>query len=273
MEVRPTASSFLRKYLSALTPLYFVAAYEWPAKHGQSLGLLVLVSVIPVLAIAWTLRNREATGSLSLFVLVATVWAAYRLAPSIPHTVSVADIVTQVPYVIKEILAVLPSVVTTSALLASILVLLFTEAYRRSITYVIGETEILMRGGILRRQEHAIPYDKIGRVILEQGLLGRLLNYGTIIPVGLAAWGEEYYTRAVGAGGGGHGLVAGVGYARTLQEISRDPLKVLYGVPNPERVYRLIEDKVSFTYAAERRKVELLESMDKKLSELTQSNR
>jgi len=46
-------------------------------------------------------------------------------------------------------------------------------------------------------------------------------------PVGLAEWGA--------------GLAAdhaAVGYARTLKEVSRDPMKCLYGISNPKEVLK-----------------------------------
>ena len=258
MKLKPTPASFLARYLSSLTPLLLFIAYSIAENYAKTYSTLILISIIPITGIAWTLRNREASYSLGLFTAIVLLTILLKLGSS---NLSIAEF----PYFVKLFIEELHNVIGVAAVISSLLVLAYTEIYRRTISYEVGDDAITMSGGLLKKQYHSLPYDKIGRVILEQSVFGRLFNYGTVIPVGIASWGEEYYTRAIGGGLADHGAVAGLGYARTIQEISRDPLKVLYGVPNPKKVYDAIRDKLVFTYKAEKRKLELLESIDKKL--------
>jgi len=76
--------------------------------------------------------------------------------------------------------------------------------------------------------------------------------------VSTGGWGAESYARGIGVGAGRDGAGVAIGYARVLQEVSRDPLKSLYGLPEPDRAAGEIRGKLSFTYEALERQVELL---------------
>ena len=189
------------------------------------LGLLIFLLII-----SWVLSSTEASGSIGLAVLLTMLIAALN-----------SD------YTIPSILSNFNTYVMHGAVAATTILLLRTEIYRRSITYTIRSTDLAMSGGIWRKQEQSIPYDQIGRIVLEQSWIGRLLDYGTIIPVGVAEWGAEYYTRAVAVQSSG----VAVGYARTLKEISRDPMKCLYGISNPKRIMEKLQKMITVPYRAE----------------------
>ena len=261
MRMKPTVASFIPRYLGSIVPLIVVGLADFASRY-VNYPLMPILVIMLVFIVGWVLRSREVTASLGLFIvlyIVAVLWKIRAMNLTLQTIIYNTD----------SIGSVLDKYLTPVAFISSILVVASTELYRRSITYEITEDSIRISGGLIRKQVHSLPYDKVGRVVLERGILARLLGYGTIIPVGVASWGEEYYTRGVGVGGMKNGVGLGVGYARTLQEISRDPLKVLYGVPNPAKVYEELERRVSFMYEAEKRKVSLLESIDKKLGNNT----
>ena len=184
-------------------------------------GLAPLLT-LAILVAAWVLRSAEAVASSALALALP---AALALASGPPSPVgALQGYLSWYPY---------------GALAASALTLLAVEARRRSYSY--EDAGVTIRAGIWRRQEQTIPYASIGRIILEQSLLGRLLGYGTVIIVSPAEWGAEYYTRGVEASIGRGGAAAGVFYARTLKEVSRDPGKCLYGVRRPREVKEAIE--------------------------------
>jgi hypothetical protein len=101
--------------------------------------------------------------------------------------------------------------------------------------------------------------------VLEQSLFGRLLNYGTVIPVGVAEWGAEYYTREVGTEVEGDKVSAEVRYARTIKEVSRDPLKCLYGVKKPDEMKTVIEKMITAPFRAEIDQVKYLRKIYEKI--------
>ncbi len=285
-EIKPTVRGFIRKYILCSASIIAIAAYYAmlptverllsaglqhvtffadlafivlgiPSRYSDVGTVLGLISVIGfLLAISWVLASREASLSIALTMLLASLFAL----PSVLGGQGILN--SAVSFLQSFNSALLPS-----AVCATILLLVGTEIYRRSITYRLTDTDLVIEGGLWRKQEHRIPYNQIGRVVLEQSLLGRLLNYGTVIPVGVAEWGAEYYTRAVGASLGDPAV--GAGYARTLKEVSRDPMKCLYGIENPSEVAAKLQKMITVPYRAEVDQVGYLRKIYDKLSTIS----
>ncbi len=261
--IRPSVLGFMRRYILCLTPIVALIVYKFVNKYVYDLltpmkllGLDFVVDLFNlsfllfiILALAWVFRSSEVEGAVGLSLTIPLIIALIKTKMSIG-----VDL-------IREYLENVP----TAILIAVVLMLIKTEIYRRTISYKLTDVGIEIAGGIWRRQEQVIPYNQIGRVVLEQSIFGRLLNYGTIIPVSSAEWGSEYYTRAVGAGGSGK-VTAGVGYARTLKEVSRDPLKCMYGVKNPKKIKEIIEKMITAQFRAEIDQVEYLKKIYEEIS-------
>ena len=130
------------------------------------------------------------------------------------------------------------------SILASVLVLGGTEKFRRSIEYTITPDAVVIRGGIFRHVEQTIPHHHIGRVILEQDLIGSRFNYGTVIPrsttsrhPAISFWGIEISGQKDDAdpGAGSEGSIG----------TSRDPLDCFFGIPDPKTARRILERMIS----------------------------
>ncbi|MEM2246487.1 MAG: PH domain-containing protein [Thermofilum sp.] len=261
LKVKPSVAGFARRYALALTPLYTLLLSGWLATFIASqvaaTPQLLLAALAPLLAFAafvagWVLRSPEVAASslLSLLIPLALVLAEGSAAGAL----------------IERFLEQYP----VGALTASLATLAAVEVRRRSISYEVSEAGVSIKSGVWRRQEQTIPYTSIGRIILEQSLLGRILDYGTIIVVSSAEWGAEYYTRAVGAGAGR--IPVGVAYARTLKEVSRDPGKCLYGVRRPRALRDAIESRLRETLGAELEQVRLLRELKDRLAGVDQGS-
>lgn len=269
--VRPSVFGYLRKYVLALSPLtvYYVmslvnglppvrwlwkAVFQWVFFNAHNVIISNIFGVayrfvylfpalLLILVLAWVLRSREVLASAFIALILPIPFALTGpMPPSVgywPFDFSMA---------LSTFLTRYAENFEACAWLAGLVVLVAVELSRRKITYMITDASIIIRGGIWRRQEQVLPYSSIGRLVLEQSLIGRLLGYGTIIPVSSAEWGSEYYTRGLGVGVGSRNVKGGIFYARTLKEVSRDPLKCLYGIRHPSRVKELIE-KVLEAYA------------------------
>jgi len=201
---------------------------------------LIVSALFFLFAVFWVVRSKEAETSVGLALLFTVVGGIIIGLSSKAEGYAV----------LIEIAKASRNIVLPCSIIASLLTFAGTELFRRSITYTLTDVAVEFIGGIWRRQRHAISYEDIGRVIVEQSAIGKALGYGTVIPVTKSAWGEEYYTRAVGGGVVGRGIGAGVGYARTLQEISRDPMKVLYAVPKPFEIASFIEQMIHTKFRA-----------------------
>ncbi len=244
--LRPSVLGFMRHYLLCLVPVVALLIYEY--LHEPLLKyipfipetLLSLATILLILsAIAWVFRSVEVEGAVGISLILPLLLLPFR------QLTSPLDVV-------KAYTDYLPKAI----LISSALMILRTEIFRRTISYRITDTGVEISGGVWRRQEQTIPYNQIGRVVLEQSVFGRLLNYGTVILVSSAEWGSEYYMRVVGAGKN-----VGVGYGRILKEVSRDPLKCLYGVKNPKKLKEFIEKAISAVFRAEVDQVEYLKKI------------
>jgi len=68
------------------------------------------------------------------------------------------------------------------SLTCAIIGFVLIEAYRRSHKYFITTFRIIYTEGVITKHECSLRYDKITAINTKQGILGRLLSFGTIIP-------------------------------------------------------------------------------------------
>jgi len=289
ISTRPSILGFLRKYLLCMTPMFALLIYylitplfgylantvftpvagfvnfvmsamNIPQDVVNSIAGFVsfLLILFIFLLVSWVLRSTEASGAIGLALIMPLILAVVEVWSSQPVTADTLKLAASVMMAYRDNFL-------TGVFLAVAILLIRTEIYRRSIRYTITDTGVSISGGIWRKQEQTMPYNQIGRVVLEQSLFGRLLNYGTVIPVGVAEWGAEYYTREVGTEVEGDRISAEVSYARTLKEVSRDPLKCLYGVRKPNEIKTIIEKMITAPFRAEIDQVEYLRKIYEKM--------
>lgn len=67
-------------------------------------------------------------------------------------------------------------------LIVAILGFLLVEWYRRSHKYIISNQRIVFRGGVVTKRERSLRYENIVEFDSEQGILGQIFGFGTIIP-------------------------------------------------------------------------------------------
>ena len=58
---------------------------------------------------------------------------------------------------------------------------LYAELSRLTIKYTVTDSRIIRKDGIIRRRTNQMPFNKIERVELDQGLIQRMLNLGDIV--------------------------------------------------------------------------------------------
>jgi len=283
IKFKPSVYGFIRNYILSFLPIWILIVYiqikliigpllsffnpvfvliaiifGFPTSEVPKFLDFFILLILMFLAfiVSWTLRSKEGTASTGLTLLLPFI----AQIPALKHDFSTFALISG--YRDFFILG---------AIISSGLVLLSIESYRHSIHYVLADSELKMSGGIWRKQEHAIPYNQIGRIVLEQSLFGKIFDYGTLIPLGLAEWGSEYYTRGVGTLADVGKLHPGVFYARTLKEASRDPLKCLYGIKSPNKIKEVLEKKITIPYKAEITQTEYLRKIYEKISEKHES--
>ena len=134
------------------------------------------------------------------------------------------------------------------------------ELFRRGHRYYITTHRIVARFGSLRVSERSTLYSKIDDLILQQSILGKLLGFGTVIPVtgtGLGM-GQDLALAGAGAGGGKAGVNAGLfvagGKAKNVpRELS---IYVLYRISDPDEARNIILEEMQARERPRRRRTD-----------------
>ena len=71
----------------------------------------------------------------------------------------------------------------------SIFGFLLVELFRRSHKYIISDQRLVFRGGIVTKKERTLRYDKVTDINSQQGILGQIFGFGTIIPISQSGFG------------------------------------------------------------------------------------
>ena len=154
-----------------------------------------------------------------------------------------------------------------------------TEFYRRAHKYIITNKRIVMGTylGLFGTYERDILYSKIEDLVLRQGFLGKILNYGTIVPTTASGIGTGVDVAKAEAGVGvgaeksrvGAGVGIAVGGERGVVTPRGRSWFILYGVPDPRRIYDLIITQMQEREPAQylQKQVELLEKLVEKKEE------
>lgn len=126
--------------------------------------------------------------------------------------------------------------------------ILGVELFRRGHRYYVTTHRIVARFGSLRVSERSTLYSKIDDLMLQQTILGKLLNFGTVIPITAAGlgMGQDLAIAGAGAGAGKAGLKAGVfaagGKAKNVpRELS---IYVLFRVSDPDEARNVILEEM-----------------------------
>lgn len=131
------------------------------------------------------------------------------------------------------------------ALVFSLIGCVGVDLFRRSHKFYITNYRIITELKFIGLKQNTLSYDKINNLIVEQPLVGRVFNFGTVIPITASGlgMGEDSASVMIGGGAriGGRGFVGGaitggrtVGVPRTRSQYA------LFGVTDPKRVYNIL---------------------------------
>ncbi|MEM2594169.1 MAG: PH domain-containing protein [Candidatus Bathyarchaeia archaeon] len=130
--------------------------------------------------------------------------------------------------------------------LFAVIGLILTESYRRGHKYFLTNYRIVTVKKFIGREVREIMYDKIADIYVDQGLLGRIFNYGTIIPISEAGFGlgEDASLAYVSASPDMKGKInIGFGGKKGVSRPRAATYFSLYGVPNPRKVHAIIVNR------------------------------
>jgi len=124
-----------------------------------------------------------------------------------------------------------------------------TEWYRMCHSYHVTNRRIVISSQGLWHSERSLPYDKINDLILHKGLLGNVLDFGSIIPLtasGIGA-GSEMAGGGIGVGASLFGVNLGVGVGGGhSRNVPKESLAyTLFNIPAPDEIHAYILDRMT----------------------------
>ena len=131
------------------------------------------------------------------------------------------------------------------SVIASIVGFLCVEVYRRSHRYLITNQRLVFSGGIITKRTRAIRYDKITEFNTEQGILGQIFGFGTIIPVSESGLGLGSDKSFAGAGAGGGSKLRLFGFAGGGRDVNVPRTRSfyeLYGVHPFKEILKIVNE-------------------------------
>ena len=124
------------------------------------------------------------------------------------------------------------------------------DFYRRSFTYFLTDNRIVLKSNFLmNRSERQVRYNHIEDIKLEQGIIGSIFGYGTVLPLTGSGLGTGTDESMVVAGAGsdvkGIGSIGLAGGSRSSSKRTRhNPNDCLFGVPSPGKVRDMITENI-----------------------------
>ena len=260
LTTRPAARGFIYKYLLGLTPLVLTGlsllsmallrdlVKEFPPYLVQPLQtvvpelpelieicVLILAPVAIFLFFIWLgdfIHRPEIWIGAGLTLLFSLIGAFFMLQGTefpILTTRYLLAFFLWVAYLVQPF-----------SVVAAVIVIAGNEAFRRTLNYVLARDAILITGGIWKPAENVIPLHQVERTALVQGRLGRLMNFGTVVPAGKVFGLSEIDMTGHEQGDTQHPVTSQVTSVQ-WQKGSHDPLVCLYGILNPGDVKARIE--------------------------------
>ena len=168
------AAFFLRRFylllkdnVSVLSILSFLDATV--SRLGMDIvDAIFLVSFWVVLIISGWIGNRLLHKRVLMFyaILVATLGTMLEVYLSMTHY--------EIAFIQRPSAKLLLLAGTAIACMALV------EIYRRRYLYIVTNYRVIIKGGLIPKEEE-ITYDRISRIHVEQGILGRIFNFGTVV--------------------------------------------------------------------------------------------
>jgi len=125
-----------------------------------------------------------------------------------------------------------------------------TDVYRRRFDFYITDQRIVIELNFVSQKRREIPYNKISDLVVERGWLGRVVNYGTVIPISESGFGlgEDMSAVTVAATGSpvpkGPKVTTAVSGGRTISVPRGRSFYVLFGVRKPNLVSDMISQLI-----------------------------
>jgi hypothetical protein len=262
LKTNPSARGFISRYLLCLSPMVLaglsvlVLTYlmniftESSASIVRSLGTIApeLPAYIEI-----TILLIAPVGIFLSFIFIgdltnhAEIWIGAALTMLLSGMVAFYIVLTSAePTMTTPFLLALfrwiAYLVQPASVVATVLVFIGTELFRRSIHYTLYGDLVRITGGVWTPVEHLIAYKQIGRIMIKQNWFNRLIHVGSILFAGTMYHGIDTGRTDSSGLPGTESLLSG--YTLISPESVHSPLDCLYGIKDPEKAKEVLEQKV-----------------------------
>ena len=239
------------------------------------------ISSIIIERVSWIKLFPWISNMFNPVIIAYILWSLLIMVPLIAISirrimwryVGIGILIVLAPIVTSYILGIGIEKLYIEPLIMSFIALIAVEIHRRSHNYIVTNRRIILEyKSPFKHERRDVLYSRLQDIVLEKSALGKLFNFGDIIPITASGIGTGEDSAAVSVGGG---IVRGIGVGVAISGIRGVKVPrsrsyyILYGVPNPERVYdKIIEGIKSSEEAPYLRKIlEELKDMKSKISE------
>ncbi len=123
--------------------------------------------------------------------------------------------------------------------------ILSVDFYRRGHRYYVTSRRLVMEKRFLTVRKRELPISKINDVIVEIPLLGRIFNFGTVIPLTASGLGVGEDLALAGTSMKVSRFEVGVAGGRGVNVPRARTFLALYGVPDPDRISGIISSLIA----------------------------
>jgi hypothetical protein len=262
LDTYPSARGFLSRYLLCLTPVVLAGISVLVLTYLQALLTASFASVVHSLEtiapelpvfIEITVLLIVPVGIFLFFIFIGDVTNNPEISIGAALTIILSGIgafymvvMTGLPTVTTPFLLSLfqwiAYLVQPASIVATVLILIGTELFRRSVRYTLYRDLVRITGGVWTPVEHLIAYKQIGRVTVKQNWFNRLIHVGSIVFASAMYHGMDTVRTDSSDLPGTESLLSG--YTIILPESVHSPLDCLYGITYPEKAKELLEQKI-----------------------------
>ncbi len=123
--------------------------------------------------------------------------------------------------------------------------ILSVDFYRRGHRYYVTNKRIVMEKKFLSVRKRELPINKINDVVVEIPLLGRIFNFGTVIPLTASGLGVGEDLALAGTSVKVNRFEVGVAGGRGVNVPRARTFLALYGIPDPDKVSSVISSLIA----------------------------
>jgi membrane protein YdbS with pleckstrin-like domain len=251
---RPHPLSFFRYHLFAvyliIVALFLGWFHSYLGSNEQLLGVLSFLNVIfgmtgmktvdiALLVVFWIILLLSGLG-------IGVLWVS-KMPLVYMVLVGLAGTALELYFLAPYEFALKPMVKLLLLGVAAAVSMILTEVYRKRHTYVITNYRIVTKKGFIRKEERELMYDKITDVYVNQGILGRIFNFGTVIPISGSGFGlgSDSAQAFTGAAASLKGATVGGGFAggKSVQTPRAATYFSLHGVSDPKKIRIIIGNR------------------------------